>query len=209
LEEDRRAGPGAPRCALPPDGREGEVPTDGELRKAYNRATKAGHWPEQSPLANLEYDEYLKTYLLRQPKGTTDWMGAITFIQEQSHGRGAELRRDQVRKHVARSDELRTIWDSEPEEFVVEVEPKKARVVRPLLKKPKHQLPPPEMPPLKQPKPEIIVPQWVEVAVRKAIDRDGRIYRDRSRADDLAAQIGAAEEVVRRAVRHRYDEMDQ
>jgi hypothetical protein len=29
--------------ALPPDEREGDVPTDGELRKAYDRATKAGH----------------------------------------------------------------------------------------------------------------------------------------------------------------------
>jgi hypothetical protein len=201
--------------ALPPDEREGEVPTDNELRLAYNRAAKAGHWPELSPLANLEYDEYLRTYLLRQPKGTTDWMGAIRFIQEQpakegqSEGRGDELRRDQVRKHVERSAELRTIWDSEPEEFVVVEEPKKERVVRPLLKKPKHQLPRPGMPPLKQPKPEIIVPQWVEDAVREAIDRDGDIYRDRRRADDLATQIGAPEEVVRRAVRHRYDEMDQ
>jgi hypothetical protein len=102
-------------------------------------------------------------------------MGAITFIQEQSDGRGAELRRDQVRKHVERSDELRPVWQSDPAGLVVVEEPKKERVVRPLLKKPKHELPRPEMPPLKQPKPEIIVPQWVEDEVRKAIDRDGGI----------------------------------
>jgi hypothetical protein len=64
------------------------------------------------------------------------------------------------------------------------------------------------MPPLKAPKQKIIVPTWVEDAVREAIDRDGGIYRDRVRVDNLAAQIGAAEAVVRRSVKVLYEEME-
>jgi hypothetical protein len=61
---------------------------------------------------------------------------------------------------------------------------------------------------LKRPKQKINAPSWIEDRVRVAIDRNGGLYRDPLRAHNLAAEIGAAEKVVRRAVKIRYEEMD-
>jgi hypothetical protein len=85
------------------------------------------------------------------------------------------------------------VWQSDPAGLVVEVAPKKESVVRS---------------PLKPPHQKIIVPPWVEDAVREALDRDGDMYRAPLRVDILAAEIGAAEEVVRRAVKIRYEERE-
>jgi hypothetical protein len=103
---------------LPPEQREGPIPSADALRKAFTRAfiqttVVRADGRRKGPFANGALDPIIAEWPRGQRRGWTAWPEGVAFIKANSRGRASDISDQALRKHVERSDSLRAVWGAD------------------------------------------------------------------------------------------------